>query len=363
MNTNQLIEEQVSTKELLLKFFSTTKLLSNKWKIWLSVFLLGSCLSLFKDLTFDKVTNYRSSIIFNLELGGGSGGGQLSGLASTFGLFSQSNVSGGDLFTSQNFPTIMRSRAVLERALMKHVVVGTDTLLMINYIADSSDIKINEWGGDLIHEPFNAAINYDFDKKDPQSFSVLENEIINSIYLKLMDATTIDVVKPTNSIMLLTTVLTNERMAKIWVENVLKTTEEFYVEMKTKKTRELLDVQTRQLNKLGTSLGILDSQIARLSFENPNVVDPRGLLKETQANRKSGFLTNQYLTQLNAVEGLKRILLEQTPIFTIMDETRLPLEKEYTKSSLGLKLIAFAFLILSIMWIILQESYMKIMKD
>jgi hypothetical protein len=337
MNTNQSKETEISTKELLLSFFSTLNLLARTWKVWLSAMLIGTLVSLVKDLAVDKVTSYRSSIIFNLELGGGGGGSQLSGLASTFGLMSQNNVSGGELFTSQNFPTIMRSRAVIEKALMNDVVVGKDTLLLINYVADSSDIKTNEWGGGLFTPPFYGAINYKFEKKNIEDFTPLENEIINSIYQKLTDATAIEGIKPTNSILLLTTVLTNEKLAKVWVESVLETTEEFYVEMKTKK--------------------------ARLNFENPYVVDPNGRLQETKANRQSSFITNQYLAQLGTVESLKRMLLEQTPIFTVMDETRLPLEKEYTKSSLDLKLIAIAFLLLSIIGIILKNSYSNIMEN
>jgi hypothetical protein len=352
MNTNQSKETEISTKELLLSFFSTLNLLARTWKVWLSAMLIGTLVSLVKDLAVDKVTSYRSSIIFNLELGGGGGGSQLSGLASTFGLMSQNNVSGGELFTSQNFPTIMRSRAVIEKALMNDVVVGKDTLLLINYVADSSDIKTNEWGGGLFTPPFYGAINYKFEKKNIEDFTPLENEIINSIYQKLTDATAIEGIKPTNSILLLTTVLTNEKLAKVWVESVLETTEEFYVEMKTKKTRELLSVQNKQLDKL-----------AGLNFENPYVVDPNGRLQETKANRQSSFITNQYLAQLGTVESLKRMLLEQTPIFTVMDETRLPLEKEYTKSSLDLKLIAIAFLLLSIIGIILKNSYSNIMEN
>jgi hypothetical protein len=363
MNTNQSKETEISTKELLLSFFSTLNLLTSTWKIWLSAMLIGTLLSLVKDLAVNKVTSYRSSIIFNLELGGSGGGSQLSGLASTFGIFSQNNVSGGELFTSQNFPTIMRSRSVIEKALMNEVIVKGDTLLLINYVADSSDIKTNEWGGGIFTPPFHGAIHYKFKKKSTDEFTELENEIINSIYQKLTDATEIEGIKPTNSILLLTTVLTNEKLAKVWVESVLNTTEEFYVEMKTKKTRELLSIQNKQLDKLAASLGMLDTRIARLTFENPNVVDPRGRLQETKANRQSSFITNQYLAQLNTVEGLKRMLLEQTPIFTVMDETRLPLEKEYTKSSLDLKLIAIAFLILSMIWIILNNSYKNIMEN
>ena len=356
-------ESFIATKELLLSIFSFFALVFSKWRIWLSALLLGTVLSLIIDITKEKVIKYRSTIIFNLELGGSGMGSQLGGLASAFGLGVQSGGSSGELFTSQNFPTIVRSRAVLERALMKNVEVDGDTLLMMQYVMDSSDIKTNEWAGDLFHAPFTAAINYKFPQKDPKDFTELENRIMNSVYEKIMDVTTISPVKTTNSIMVLTSVLTNEKMVKKWVETVLETTEEFYVEMKTKKTRDLLKIQQEQLAKLQGELNSADSRLAQVTFENPYVTDPMGRMKETQINRKSTFLSSQYIAQLNTIEGLNRMLIEQTPIFTVMEETRLPLEREYSQSGIGLKLFSLAFFFLAIFGVVVADTYKKVMNS
>ncbi len=354
-------EKFIATKELLLNIFSFFTLIFSKWRIWLSAILIGTIISLIIDLTQERVINFRSTIIFNLELGGTNASSQLGGLASAFGIGVQSGGSSGELFTSQNFPTIVRSRAVLERALMKDVVVDGDTLLMMQYVMDSSDIKTNEWAGDLFHDPFTDAINYKFRKKNPADFTILENRIMNSVYDKMMEATEISSVKTTNSIMVLTSVLTNEVLVKKWVETVLKTTEEFYIEMKTQKTRDMLETQYDQLAKIQSQLNSADSRLAQVTFENPYVADPSGRMKETQINRKSTFLSSQYLAQLNTIEGLNRILLEQTPIFTVMEETRLPLEREYSQSGLGLKVISLALFFLSIFGIIIADTYQKVM--
>ncbi len=361
--TEQKQESFVATKELLLNIFSFFTLIFNKWRIWLTALLLGTIISLIMDLTQERVVNFRSTIIFNLELGGTSTSGQLGGLASAFGIGVPSGGSSGELFTSQNFPTILRSRAVLERALMKNVEVNGDTLLMMQYVMDSSDIKTNEWAGDLFHDPFTEAINYKFKKKDPKDFTVLENRIMNSVYDKVMEVTEIGSVKTTNSIMVLTSVLTNELLVKKWLETVLKTTEEFYIEMKTKKTRDMLETQYEQLAKIQGQLNSADSRLAQVTFENPYVADPSGRMKETQINRKSTFLSSQYLAQLSTIEGLNRVLLEQTPIFTVMEETRLPLEREYSQTGLGLKVISLALFFLAIFGIVIADTYKKVMNS
>ncbi|MGR3809806.1 hypothetical protein [Jiulongibacter sp. NS-SX5] len=363
METKSKIDSQISTKELLTKVFSIFRLLFRKWKVWTAALLIGACLGLVNDILVEEEFNYRSVIIFNLELGGSSQSSQLGGLASSLGLMGNSGGSSGELFSSQNFPTIVRSRAVIERALMKEVEVDGDTLLMINYVADSSDISEKEWGGDLFHKPFTAAIDYTFEKKDPRDFTVLENQIINTIYEKLRENTLLDVAKGTNSIMVLQSLLSNEKLTKKWVETVLETTQEFYVEMKTKKTRELLEIQEKRLKKLESDLLSSDSRTAQLALQNPNFIDPRGRMQETQANRKSNFLSNQYVAQLNTIENLERLILEQTPIFTIVEETRLPLEKDYVREGLDIKLTSLAALVLTIVALIVIDSYKSIMKS
>lgn len=356
-------ENQVSTKELLNQLFTFLDLLASKWRIWLAALLVGSSFSLLNDILIEKISVYRSTIIFNLELAGGNNQSQFGGFGGALGMFGQNTPSGGDMFTSQNFPTLLSSKAVLERALMKTVVVKGDSILMINYMADSSDIKTNEWGGSLFKKPFDAAINYKFSKKDISEFNDLENIIIKAIYDKVKEATSVELIDGTSSIMVLSADLTNELLVKKWVETVLETTEEFYVEMKTKKTRELLQTQREQLVKIESQLSSVDSRLARIVFENPNVVDPSGAMHQTQTSRKSNFLTTQYLTQLNTIEGLERTIVEQTPIFTIIEETRPPLEKQDAETGLNLKLSSLAFFILSIITIGLVDSYNRIMKD
>ncbi|UBM59307.1 hypothetical protein LAG90_01375 [Marinilongibacter aquaticus] len=353
-------ETELSTKELLLKLFSLGRYLYTNWRVWLAAFLFGACLTLFKDIFAKEEKLYRAVINFNLELGGNSSASQLGGLAGSLGLFDQGGASSGELFTSQNFPNIVRSRAVFERALMKKVEVDGDSLLMINYVADSSDMAENEWAGDLFHRPFQTAIDYVFEQKDPKDFTPLENMIVRSIYEKLHDATFIGTQKGSASIMNMQALLTNEKLAKAWAETVLETTEEFYVEMKTKKTRRMLKIQEERLGKIQLQLYATDSKAARLALENPNVVDPRGRQKESQVMRNSTFLSNQYVQQLATIEALNRTILEQTPIFTVLEYSRLPLETEYPKGNWDVKLGSLAALALCLFILIIIDAYRKV---
>ena len=351
-------EKNIATKELIYQFLGFIKLISKKWRLWLAALLIGTCISLVTDFFVKDFKDYRSTIMFNLEQGGNNQN-QFGG----FGFLNQSNVSGGELFSSQNFPDLVLSKAVIERALMKSVKVNGDTLLMINYIADSSDIKTNEWAGSLFRKPYTDAIEYKIVKKDFDDFNGLENSIINSIYEKVAEATKLDFFGSSTSIMLINAQLTNELLVKEWVEILLETYEEFYVEMRTKKTRELLKHEYNRIALIESKLNNTDSRMARLNFENPNVVDPRGRMYETQITRKTSFLSTQYIAQLNKIEALERTLLEETPVFTIIEESRLPLDTSSSETGLNLKISSLAFFFLSIVLISLYDSFMKIMKD
>jgi hypothetical protein len=358
MSEHNFAEKNISTKELIFQFLRFLKLISSKWRIWLTSLLLGTCISLLLDLLVTDTKLYRSSITFNLEQGTNNQN-QFGG----FGILNQNNISGGDLFSSQNFPELVRSNAVIERALMKTVVVNGDSLLMINYIADSSDIKTKEWGGSIFREPYNDAIGYEFIMKDFNDFTALENSIISSVNDKVKEVTILDGIGASTSIMLLTANLTNELLVKNWVETLVLTYEEFYVEMKTKKTRELLKHEYNRIALIENKLSNTDSKMARLTFENPNVVDPRGRMYETQITRKTTFLSTQYIAQLNKIEALERTLLEETPIFTIIEESRLPLEITESETGLNLKISSLAFFFISILLISVYDSFVSIMKD
>jgi hypothetical protein len=352
-------EKNIATKELIIQFLGFIKLISIKWRIWLASMLFGACISLILDFYLSDMKSYRSTITFNLEQGGNN-----QNQFGNFGFLNQNNVSGGELFSSQNFPELVRSRAVIERALMKTVVVNSDSLLMINYMTDSSDIKTNEWGGSIFRKPNTDAIGYKLVPKGFEDFTPLENSIISAVYEKVKEATLLDALGTSTSIMILTSNLTNELLVKKWVETLLETYEEFYIEMKTKKTRELLKHEYNRIALIESKLNSTDSRMARLNFENPNVVDPRGRMFETQITRKTSFLSTQYVAQLNKIEAYERTLLEETPIFTIIEESRLPLDTgKIETAGLHLKISSLAFFFISILLISVYDSFVSIMKD
>lgn len=365
MAETQIIqEEQISTKDLFKKIIGVFRLIGSEWRLLLISIALGTLISILLDIKNFKESQFYGEIQFNLESGSANQNqiGGFAGLANAFGV---GGMGGGaqsnDLFSGGNFNLVIASKTLYERALMKEVTVGNRKMLFINYYKDSSDIKRKEWGGDFFHEPNKAAINFRFTPKSPEKFTKVENELMATIYEKLLAQTELKPLDKNSSIMILSATTNNEMLTKIWVETLLKTLEEFYVEVRTKKTRDIYDIQVERLNELQSKLNATDRQLAITTFQNINAVDPTAPMRQQQLNRNNTFVSNQYYTQMATVENLRMLLIHNTPLFTLLQPVRLPLlRKDYTVGG-STKIGAFLGFFLCLMYIIIRKTYQELM--
>lgn len=364
MAETQIIqEEQISTKDLFQKIANIFKLIGSEWKILLISIAVGTLVSILLDIKNFKESQFYGEIQFNLESGAPSQGGMggFAGIANAFGVGGMGmGAQTNDLFSGGNFNLVISSKTLYERALMKEVMVGGRKTLFINYYKDSSDIKRKEWGGDFFHEPLKAAINFRFTPKSPEQFTKNENELVATIYEKLQKQTELKPLDKNSSIMILSAITNNEMLTKVWLETLLKTLEEFYVEVRTKKTKEIYNIQVGRLNELQGKLNATDRQLAITTFQSVNAVDPTAPMRQQQLNRNNTYISNQYYTQMATVENLRMLLIHQTPLFTLLQPVRLPLlRKDYTVGG-STKIGAFLGFFLCLIFIIVRKTYQEL---
>jgi hypothetical protein len=354
-------EEQVSTKEFFLSVFKYFKFLGSNWQILFVGLIVGSAYDIINNVFLNSENTYSGQITFHLELEGGGSQNQLGGFASAFGLGSAGGqAQGGSLLASSNFEAIILSVNVFQNAFMREVQIGDRKDLFINYFIDSSDIKRNEWAGGLMR-PTSPYANYKFEKKSISEFTPYENQILSDIYTKLYNITRVEPDENSSLISIYATT-TNEKLTKDWIETLMGATEDFYKEMKTKKTRQILKVQEGRLDSLAYAMKYNDKRIARLTFDNPNVVDPSGIMKQQQISRDNTYLSNQYYTQLGNVEGLNRLIIEQTPIFTVLEPVRLPLSV-IKKTGFSTRLSGLIAIVAMIFIITIRKTYLDVMSE
>jgi len=324
MNPVILQEEQLSTRDLILKIIKRIKRMMVYWRFVVVCTLLGGMIAFSMDLINKKEDKFGARLVFNLELGGGgAGASQLAGLSSAFG-FGAATPQYGDLFTGSNFTELITSRVVFEKALLKEIELGGKKELFINYYKDSSDISRTVWGGGLFDEPNEENIKFRFTPKKPDQLIPKENTILGDIYDKLKAETQVSPITGT-TLTELTVISNNEMLSKRWAEVLIQTFEEFYKEVKTKKTREILAFQEDRLVRLQSQMNSTDRKLATILSQSQNVVDPSGTMVQEQTRRSNSFYSQQYLAQLSVVDNLRNTLINQTPILTIVEPIRLPL--------------------------------------
>lgn len=354
-------DDQVSTREFFLSVFKYFKFLGNNWQILLVALIAGSIYDTINNTFLDSEDTYSGQTTFHLELEGGGSQNQLGGFASAFGLGAgATQQQGGSLLASSNFEAIILSVNVFQNAFMREVTIGNRKDLFINYFIDSSDIKRNEWAGNIIR-PASPFANYKFKKKDISEFTPYENQILSEIYTKIYNFTRVEPDENSSLISIYATT-SNEQLTKDWIETLMASTEDFYREMKTKKTKQILRVQEGRLDSLAYAMKYNDKRIARLTFDNPNVVDPSGIMKQQQISRDNTYLSNQYYTQLANVEGLNRLIIEQTPIFTVLEPVRLPLSV-IKKTGFSTRLSGLIALVAMILIITIRKTYLDVMSE
>lgn len=347
MNTPVIQEEYISTKDFLVRVVKAVRNLWMYWRVLTLGILLGAIATIVYDMVKKKETIYGAKMVFNLELGSSNSSmGQLAGLTSAFGLGSPVQQS-GDLFSGSNFMELLTSRIVFERALLKEIDIDGKKMLFANYYKDSSDIHRVEWAGGLFQAPDQEKIDFRFVKKRPEELTPKENIVLEDIYKKLKKQTTVASVTGTTLTEVVVTG-TNELLAKRWAEVLLETFEEFYKEMKTKKTREMLVMQEARLEKLQVQMFSTDRRLAQITVQNQNIVDPSGSMVQEQTRRSNSFYSQQYLAQLATVDNIRTTLINQTPIFTIVEPIRLPLVKVQSFIGSNMPVGGFIGLILSI---------------
>lgn len=136
-----LPEDQISPKTVILKVVSIKESLKNNWKIILLITLMGYGIGYALDLYLKKEDQYQATILFNL----GAGGAGASGFGDVAGLFGLNSQPDANIYTGENFFYFVKSRPVVERALMKEVEVGSKKMLLANFYIDSSAIKRENW--------------------------------------------------------------------------------------------------------------------------------------------------------------------------------------------------------------------------
>jgi uncharacterized protein involved in exopolysaccharide biosynthesis len=345
--------DEISLKELIQKIKEWIAYLKTQWKLIICIAALGGIIG-FVYASFQK-PNYLATTTFVLEedKGGGGLGGAL-GLASSFGL--DLGGGGGGLFTSSNIIELMKSRLVVEKTLLNPVQVAGKEISLADYYIQINELK-EGWSKRPVLANVNFPINADRTKFSLQQDSILE---IISADLKKYNLTITQKDKKV-SIISLTVKTEDELFSKLFCEQLIKETSDFYIETKSKKSRLNVDILQHQADSIRAELNGAITGVAAAS-DNVYNLNPAYNVKKTPGSRRQVDVqaNTAILTQLVAQLELSKVSLrKETPLVQLIDRPILPLEMEKLDSLKSLILGGLLAGFLTVLYLVFGQFYRK----
>ncbi|MDB5121066.1 MAG: lipopolysaccharide biosynthesis protein [Sphingobacteriales bacterium] len=319
-NLPQVQRDEISLKELIITIREWWIYLLSKWLYILLAGIFGGLIGL--GYTFVKKPIYKAELSFALEdekAGGGLGGAL--GLASQFGF--DLGGGGGGAFSGDNLLELMKSRAMVQKALLTEIELDGKKQTLAELYINFNDLR-NSWK----NKAELSSIQF-LPGEDSEKFTRTQDSLLGVFHKSLISANlTVDKVDKKLSIIAVKVNSENELFSKYFTEVLVKEVSDFYVETKTKKSVQNLNILQHQTDSVRRALNGAISGVAMSVDANPNANPSRLILRVPSQRRQVDVQANQsILTELvKNLEISKVSLRKETPLIQIIDKPILPLE-------------------------------------
>lgn len=350
MDTGNNIEnDKISLKELLVKVKEWYVYLLSKWKVIFLAGIVGAFLGVGYSLI--KKPLYTAKLSFALEDEKSNGGiGSALGLASTLGL--DVGGSAGGVFTGSNLTELFKSRSMVEKTLLTPVTVDSQVISLAEMY-----IQNNKWRKRWNEDAKLKSIQF-LPNQDRKGFTRMHDSILGSIYENLSTSGLIvDQKDKKVSIITMEVSSTNELFAKYFCEGLARQVGKFYVDTKSKKARINMDILERQTDSIRSELNGAITGVAVANDNTFNLNPALNVKRAPSARRQVDVQANTaILTELvKQTEMAKVTLRKETPLIQVIDRPILPLAKERFGKAKGIILGGFLAGFLMIMFLLVKQ--------
>ncbi len=306
--------DEISLKEILLIIREWYKYLLSKFLIILIVGVIGGVCGLLLAI-FSK-PKYGASLSFILANSNQSNSGLL-GIASQFGIDLTNNSN--DVFTGNNIIALMKSRSMVQQALLKKPVDNKQSLLNIFCIENKLNVGWNK----------DERLKHAFPFPDSAAqMSPVQDSLFREIY-DIIQKKNLDVSLPDKdkNIYTVATTSTNEIFSYYLTTYLVDATSAFYIDTKTSLAQQNLKMLQHEAdslhNLLGRTITTAGAQVDATFNLNPAFQVQRSGAQQSQVNATA--LGQAYGQVLQNLEIAKIALQKETPLYQIVDVPQLPL--------------------------------------
>jgi hypothetical protein len=262
---------------------------------------------------------YKAELTLALEEKGG--GGSYAGLAGQFGI--DLGGAGGGVFSGENTIELMKSRNIIEKALLTTVEIDGRRELLINRY-----IEFNKWREKWeTKRPDLAAITYS-ENEDRSSFGIKKDSLLYGVY-KIIKKKNLLIEKPDKKLSIIKVTMTckDELFAKYFTEILVDAASNLYIQTKTKKSKLNLIILEAKLDSVKNELDKNIYGAASSKDQNLNVIRAKGNVTSAKQQLNIQVLTTMYGELVKNTEMAKYSLMREEPLVQVIDRPILPLDK------------------------------------
>lgn len=355
-----LQDKEISLKELLFKIKEWINYLKTKWLIILLSGVIGAGVGLLSVYRQKPVYTAMLSFAVEDEKGGGGLSGAM-GFATSLGI--DLGTSAGGAFSGANLIELMKSRTLVEKALLNPVSANHKRQSLASYFIECN--KLNKsW------DQKNDLKNIRFDTlTDRLSYTLQQDSIMGILYSAIAgpDGGLLSVSQKDKkiSIIYVEVKATDELFAKTFAESLAKEVTEFYVETKSKKAKMNVAILQKQTDSIRNELNAAITGVAS-SIDYTFGLNPAFNIKRTPTSKRQVDVqaNTAILTQLvTNLEMAKVTLLKETPLIQIIDKPILPLKKEKPSKFKSLCIGSFLAVFLVVLWFVGKRTLAIILNE
>jgi uncharacterized protein involved in exopolysaccharide biosynthesis len=346
--------DEITLKELLLKAKEWYVFLLSKWKTIVLAGIIGALLGL--GYSFYKKPIYTATLTYALEDGKAAGGG-LGSLASSFGLDLGSTGSNSGAFAGANLMELFKSRAMVEQTLLAPVTQNNKTISLAEmYIQDK------KWRKKWEEKPKLKSLQF-LPNADKTKFTRAQDSIFGMIYKDLStESLTVEQKDKKVAIGTITLKGTNEYFAQQFTLALTNTVTDFYIETKSKRAKENMDILVRQTDSIR---GELNGAITGVAVANDNTfgLNPALNVKRVPSARRQVDVqaNTAILTEIVKQAELAKVTLrKETPLIQVIDQPILPLPKEKFGKAKGIILGGILAGFLTVLGLIVRRVFKEL---
>lgn len=346
--------KEISLKGIILFIKSRVNYVFSKWITVLICGIIGMLSGL--AVSFLVMPKYRAELSFVLEDSKSGGLGAYASLASQFGLDLPGASGGSGIFVGDNILTFLQSRLMVRRVLLSTIMENGRIMSMADRYIEITRMR-NKWKNQssLVDLHYPVAAN-------PEKFSIVQDSILQIIY-EHVTKKELDVTKPDKKLSFINVSYTSpdERFAQLFVIRLAKEATDFYIDMKTQRSKTNVDKLQAKADSILALLNIKTVAAAASQDLNLNPIRKIASVNTELVTRDKTILMTMYGEIIKNLELAKMSMAQETPIIQVVDTPILPLKKQKIGKVTGVLIGGILAGVLCVIYLLLRQFYKEIM--